>query len=220
MYRIERQDQLYKTLPQALFFCPIIVVFSALTLFLPLSGIFAPGSLTVTTKNSTVISNCTIPTGNISGIQDFSVFLGFYIDYNNGGFDPPPKVLSLAMQSYVDHRIPDLPQACGPNCRYKVHVPSFVFNCTPNPSSLPYGQAGNEGSTESSVLWNGTTEAFGPNDFMGGFYIAWQSNGPNGTSGNAFCMPLQAQYDIEVRVIELSTSLLLIFKRSTQGQDK
>ena len=66
MYQIERQDQLYKTLPLAPFFSPIIVVFSAFTL-IPLSGVFAPGSLTVTTKTSTDIrSSCWIPTGNIS----------------------------------------------------------------------------------------------------------------------------------------------------------
>jgi len=218
MYRIERQDQLYKTLPQALFFSPIIVIFSVITLFSPLSGIFAPGSLTVTTKNSTGISNCTIPTGNIFG--DLSSVSGVSLDANDGSFDVSPKLLVPAMQSYVDHRIPDLPQACGPNCRYQVQVSSFVFNCTPSPSFLPYGLAGNENSTGFPVLWNGTTEPMGPNDLMGEFYIAWQSNGPNGTSGNVSCMPLQAQYDIEVWIISLSTSLLLIFKTSTQGHDK
>jgi hypothetical protein len=218
MYRIERQDQLYKTLPQALFFSPIIVIFSALTLFLPLSGIFAPGSLTVTTKNSTVTSHCTIPTGNMS--RNPSVLLGLRINSDDSSDSLSPNLLSLAVQSYVDHRIPDLPQACGPNCLYKVHVPSFVFNCTPNPSSLPYGQAGDESSEKFPVLWNGTTAEIGPNNFMGEFYIAWQSNGPNGTSGNALCMPFQAQYDIEVRIIALSTNLLLIFTLSTQGQDK
>jgi len=66
MYRIERQDQLYKTLPHALFFSPTIVIFSAPTILLPISGIFAPGSLSVTTINSTAVSHCIIPTGNLS----------------------------------------------------------------------------------------------------------------------------------------------------------
>jgi len=204
MYQIEHQNQLYKTLPQGLFFSPIIVMFSVLILFFPLSCIFPPGSLTVTTKNSTGISNCTIPTGNI--LSDRSFFMGFSIDRKDGSFDAPPKLLVPAMQSYVDHRIPDLPQACGPNCLYKVHVPSFVFNCTSNPSYLPYGLTGNASSPAFPVLWNGTTVPIGPDDPVGKFYIAWQSNGPNGTSGNAFCIPLQAQYDIEVRIIPLSTS--------------
>ena len=214
MYRIERQDQLYKTLPQALFFSPIIVIFSALTLFLPLAGIFSPASLTVTTKNSTVINNCTIPTGNISGqnTADPSYFLGFNIVPDNGHFTVPPRLLSVTMQSHVDHRILDLPQACGPNCRYKVHVPSFVFNCTPNPSYLPYGLMGNASSPAFPVLWNGTTEKIGPNDFMGQFYVAWQSNNPNGTWGNIFCIPLQAQYYIEVWIIALPTSFYWFLK--------
>jgi hypothetical protein len=146
--------------------------------------------------------------------------MGFSIEPDGSSGLMPPVLLSLAMHFYVDHRIPDLPQACGPNCCYKVHVPSFVFNCTPNPSSLPYGQAGDESSAKFPVLWNGTTVQFGPNYSMGEFYIAWQSNGPNGTSGNALCKPFLAQYDIEVRIFALSTSLLLIFKLSIQGQDK
>jgi hypothetical protein len=66
MYRIERQDQLYLTLPRALFFSPTIVAFSVLALLLPLSGVFAPGSLTIVTQNFTDVGNCTIPTGNLS----------------------------------------------------------------------------------------------------------------------------------------------------------
>jgi len=207
MYQIERRNQLYKTLPQALFFSPIIVIFSAVTLFLPLSGIFSPASLTFTTKYSTVINNCTIPTGNISGQNtgDPSYFFGSNIS-SDGRFSVPPKLLSVIMQLHIDHRIRDLPQACGPNCRYKVHVPSFVFNCTSNPSYLPYGLAGNASNQAFPVLWNGTTVPMEPSGFMGAFYIAWQSNGPNGTSGNASCMPLQAKYDIEVWIIAFSTS--------------
>jgi hypothetical protein len=95
-----------------------------------------------------------------------------------------------------------LPQACGPSCRYTVHVFSFVFKCTPNPSSLPDGQA--DGS-----YWNGTmnedwtTMNYGFTTTQ--FYIAWESNGPNGTSGNGSCSAVPAQFDIEVRTIALST---------------
>jgi hypothetical protein len=205
MYRVERQDQLYKTLPLALFFNPIIVFFSTLSLLLSLSGVFAPGSLTVATKNSTDIGPCVIPTGYLS-TPDTPDYTSLFTRDSVGYWKTvTPRATALTMQWFVEQRIPDLPQACGPNCRYKVKVPSFVFQCTQNPSSLPYGQAGDNPS--STTLWNGTTD---PNS-MWGFYIAWQSTGLNGTRGNASCSPVQAQYDVEVRIIALSTSLWLIF---------
>ena len=143
IYRIERQDQLYKTLPRALFFSPIIVVFSALTLLLPISGVFAPGSLTVATQNSTHVGHCIIPTGYLStpGTPDYS---SFYITVGEGPnwSGVTPRATELTAQWFVEQRIPDLPQACGPNCCYNLSIPSFVFQCTPNPSSLPYGQGG------------------------------------------------------------------------------
>ena len=118
MYRIERQDQLYKTLPRALFFSPTIVVFSALTLLLPLSGVFASGSLTVTTNNYT--SFCSVPTGNLSTpntADSTSLFMAA-----NGTVPPywtgaSRKAAELTTQVFLGQRIPDLPQACGPNCR-------------------------------------------------------------------------------------------------------
>jgi hypothetical protein len=106
-----------------------------------------------------------IPTGNLSNL-----------------YEAPVTFFSrLLTQCFIEQRIPDLPQACGPNCRYKVNgVSSFAFQCTPNPSSLP-------------------------DDLTSEFYIAWESNGPEGTSGNASCSAVEAQYDIEVRTIALST---------------
>jgi len=205
MYRIERQDQLYKTFPQALFFNPTIVFFSALSL-LPLSGVFTPGSLTVTTKSSTDIGTCMIPTGNIS-TPDTPDSTSLYTTVAGKWDNVSERATVLVMQWLVEQRIPDLPQACGPNCRYNVSVPSFVFQCTPNPSSLPYDQAGNAIATGFTTLWNGTTDPIS----MGTFYIAWQSNGPNGTWGNASCLTSQAQYDVEVWIIALSSSLSLIF---------
>jgi hypothetical protein len=204
IYQIERQDQLYKSLPQALFLSPTIVVVSVLTLLLPLSGVFAPGSLTVTTKNLTDVGGpCVIPTGNLSTpntTDSTSLFTTGGWGYWNG---VTPRATTLTTQWFVAQRIPDLPQACGPNCRYKAQVPSFVLQCTPNPSSLPYAQAGipRDSSTisTSTTLWNGTADPTS----MWAFYIAWKSNGPNGTSGNASCSPVQAQYDVEVRTIRL-----------------
>ena len=211
MYWIERQDQLYKTLPRALFFSPTIVVFSALTLLLPFSSVFAPGSLTITTRNSRIGGSCLIPTGNLSTpntVDSTSLFTTGGVGYWNS---VTPRATALTTQWFVEQRIPDLPQACGPNCRYKVHIPSFVFQCIPNPSSLPYAQAGipprDPLTPSDTTLWNETTDPTS----MWAFYIAWKSNGPNGTSGNASCSPVQAQYDVEVRTIALSTGLVLIF---------
>ena len=216
MYQIERQNQLYKTLPHALLFNPTIAISSALTLLLPLSGVFAPGSLTVTTKNSTDVGPCMVPTGNISA-QNTPDNLSLF---NMGGPPGPASItpsmtpkLAMLITQWLVQRIPDLPQACGPNCRYKVHMPSLFYQCTQNPSSLLYGQGGN--SHGNTTLWNGTV---GPNGLD--FYIAWQSNGPNGTWGNASCTPFQAQYDVEVRIITLSTSLSGILKMLTQGPDE
>jgi len=216
MYRIERQDQLYKTLPQALFFSPTIVIFSALTLLLPLSGVFAPSSLTVITKNFTHVENCIIPTGNLltADTPDYTSLYTYDMPSINEKIwsAPTTRAEVLTTQWFVEQRIPYLPQACGPSCRYKVQIPSFVFQCTPNPSSLPYGQGGDP--MGGATLWNGTTYIVGgttlwngtradedhPNSNMG-FYIAWKSNGLNGTSGNAVCSPVGAQYDVEVRII-------------------
>ena len=219
MYQIERQDQLYQTLPRALLFNPTIVTFSVLTLLLPISGVFAPGSLTVTTHNSTDVGPCTIPTGNLStsGAPDSESL------YNLGTLwlGVTPRATALTAQCLAGQRIPDLPQACGPNCRYKVSVPSFVFRCTPNPPSLPYGQAGTYCKYCSGpilTLWNGTTD---PTSNWA-FYVAWASNdNGTGTSGNASCSPVQALYDVEVRIIVLFTYFLAdLFKMSTQGPDK
>lgn len=198
MYRIERQDQLYKALPRALLFSPIIVVFSALTL-LPLSGVFAPCSLTITTKISTDLVPCMIPTGNLTALDSSTSFYTTSDGYRWSS--AKPTALAFTTQCFVEKRIPDLPLACGPNCRYKVHVPSFVFQCTPNPSSLPYGQRGIPYSqrgeqygqvgipndkkdrpyerfsfSNSPTLWNGTRHL---NSTLG-FYIAWNSNSGNG----------------------------------------
>jgi hypothetical protein len=195
---------LYKTLPQALFFSPTIVVFSALTLLLPLSGVFAPGSLTVTTQNSTNIDTCMIPTSNLSAVNTPDSASLFTVDALARWNGVTPRAKALTLRWLVEQSIPDLPQACGPNCRYKVHVPSFVFNCTPNAGSVPSGQGGNP--TVGTTLWNGTEDP----SLTGGFYIAWQSNGLNRTSGNAACSPVQAEYDVEVWMIALFTSLSLI----------
>ena len=212
MYRIERQDQLYKSLVQALLFSPVIVAFSALTLLIPLSGVFAPASLTVTTKNSTYDGFCMIPTGNLS-TPDTPDSQSLYVVRQGlrGWVGVSPRAMALTTQCLVEQRIPDLPLACGPNCRYKVSVPSFVFQCTPNPSSLPYAQAGIPCEdplfcAPDVTLWNGTTDPTS----MWAFYVAWDSDdlkgtNLNGTSGNASCSPVQAQYDVEVRTIALST---------------
>jgi hypothetical protein len=156
IYQIERQDQLvYKTLPHTLFFSPTIIIFSILTLLLPLSGVFAPGSLAVTTKNSLDhVGPCMIPSGNLSASDTPDSTSLFAVDHQGQWFGSSSRASALTLQWFVDQRIPDLPQACGPNCRYKVHVPSFAFQCTPNPSSLPYGQASMDSYTQ--TLWNGT----------------------------------------------------------------
>jgi hypothetical protein len=213
MYRIERQDQLYKTLLRALFCSPTIVAFSVLTLLLPLSGVFAPGSLTVTTQTSTNVTNCTIPTGDLS-IPNTPDSYFYYMGYPKAverlrtmGWDGVTlRAAALTAQCLSGQRIPDLPQACGPDCLYKVSVPSFVFKCTPNPPSLPYGQAG-PGCVDFGQLcsvWNVTTDPTS----MWAFYVAWSSTRANkteGNAGNAYCSPVQAQYDIEVWAIALST---------------
>ena len=219
MYRIERRDQLYKTLLQALVFSPVIVAFSVLTLLVPLSGVFAPGSLTVTTKGSTYDGFCMIPTGSLS-TPDTPDSESLY-DLRHGlqkWVAATPRAIALTTQCLVEQRIPDLPPACGPNCRYNVSVPSFVFQCTPNPSSLPYAQAGIPCGDPSylcnpdTTVWNGTTDPTS----MWGFYIAWTTSNPAGldligTSGNASCSSVQAQYDVEVRTITLSTQILADF---------
>ncbi|KDR79933.1 hypothetical protein GALMADRAFT_136510 [Galerina marginata CBS 339.88] len=201
LYHIERADQLYKTLPQALSFSRIIVAFTVLTLLLPLSGVLAPGSLTVTTKNDTNVNGpCTIPTGNFSTPN--APDLGSLSTQGGAGnwTSATPRATTLTTQWFVGQRIPDLPQACGPDCRYKLSIPSFVFQCTPNPPSLPFGQGGiarpqDQFPVGPTTLWNGTTD---PNS-MWAFYIAWNSNGANGTAGNASCSPVLAQYDVEVQ---------------------
>ena len=206
IYRIERQDQLYKTLPRALFFSPAIVVFSALTVLLPLSGVFASGSLTVTTNNYT--SPCSIPTGNLStpnAADSTSLFVAENSTVPPYWTGASRKAAELTAQVFLSQCIPDLPQVCGPNCRYKVHIPSFVFQCTPNASSTPSPSPGDS-------LWNGTSD---PN-WKWGFYVEWMSTsvdwvGPLGTWGSSYCSPFQAQYDVEVQIIPLSTNLSLIF---------
>jgi hypothetical protein len=204
LYNIERSNKLYKTLPRALFSSPVIVLFSILTLLLPLSGVFAPGSLTVSTRNYTDVPGpCTIPTGNLSSpnISDSTFF--FVTNDVQSWSSVTPRVTTLTTQWFVEQRIPDLPQACGPNCIYTVSVPSFVMQCQPNPASLPYGQAG--APPEVITLWNGTTD---PNS-MWNFYIAWESYGPNGTLGNAYCSAVQAQYTLEVcRIMPLLSNVI------------
>ena len=170
MYRIERQDQLYKTLPQAVFFSPTIVVFTALNLLLPLSGVFAPGSLTVVTKNSTdVPSPCMIPSGNLStpnASDSTSLYNAFLGDSETwSGFTL--RATEVTTKCLAEQRIPDLPQSCGSNCHYKVSVLSFVIQCTPNPSSLPYGQVSTTDLNSSSLNFSGLGTGMSPNDGYG-----------------------------------------------------
>ena len=218
MYRIERQDQLYKTLPQAVFFSPTIVVFTVLNLLLPLSGVFAPGSLTVDTKNFTNVGGpCIIPSGNLS-TPDTPDSISLF-SYSLGGWwgGAMPRAMDLAAQCLVEQRIPDLPQACGPNCRYKVSVPSFVIQCTPNPISLPYMQGASDLDEDSffGTLWNGMIDTHDGTQF----YVVWHSSGPKGTSGNGSCSPVQVQYDVEVRKISLSTRLFLIINSRSRRRE-
>ena len=231
MYRIERQDQLYKTLPQAVFFSPTIVVFTALNLLLPLSGVFAPGSLTVDTKNVTDVGKpCIIPSGNVSTPHTPDSTSLYSLEARGHWGGAMPIAINLATKCLAEQRIPDLPQACGPNCHYNVSVPSFVIRCTPNPSSLPSHQvsggmgmvAGIPGPANSSVisyfigtLWNGTIDPADETQF----YVAWISSGPNGTSGNGSCSPVQVQYDVEVRKISLSTRLFLIINSRSRRRE-
>ena len=227
MYRIERQDELYKTLPQAVFFSPTIVVFTALNLLLPLSAVFAPGSLTVDTKNVTDVGEpCIIPSGNISTPNTPDSTSLFSLSAGGWWGGAMPRAMDLAAQCLVEQRIPGLPQACGPNCHYKVSVPSFVIQCTPNPSSLPYMQVpggmgyegirGNDTEFFFGTLWNGTIDL----DDNTQFYVGWHSSGPNGgTSGNGSCSPVQVQYDVEVRKISLSTRLFLIINSRSRRRE-
>ena len=152
-----------------------------------------------------------IPTGNLS-TPNTADFLSMYTPglHAAWGDGVTPKAMEFTTKLFVSQRIPDLPQACGPNCRYNVSVPSFVFQCTPNASLLPSGQAGDPTLGSNLVtLWNGTMDS---TNFWG-FYIAWHSNDPEGLgkSGNANCSSFQAQYDVEVSIVGLSTSLSLIF---------
>ena len=205
MYRIERQDQLYKTLPRALFFSPTIVIFSALTLVLPLSGVFAPSSLTVAPKNFYNISGpCMIPTGNLStpNTPDYSSLYSSEVNdvgskYVQSWDESTTKATVFVSKLFMEHRIPDLPQSCGPNCRYNVSVPSFVFQCTPDPLSSPLFPV----QKSPFNLWWATQDSVG-----WAFNVSWNSWSLNetGTSGKASCISVQAQYDIEVRVIPLS----------------
>jgi len=208
---LNAKTKLYKTLPWALFFSPItIVAFSVFILLLPLSGVFAPGSLTVATQNFTDIGNCTISTGNLSTLLLVPGYLYKQENYLEWA-GVKPRATALTTQRLANQRIPDLPQACGSDCRYNVSVPSFVFQCTPNPTSLPYGQAGScpdpPDCGPDLALWNGTMDPTS----RWAFYVASASNKWNGTdwsggtSGNAHCSPVQTQYDVEVRTIALTT---------------
>jgi len=180
-------------------------------LILPLSGVFAPGSLTVTIQGSTRIGHCIvpstdampcmIPTGDLSTSASTPLFT---TDPNSSRwYGVTPRTIALITEWFAHQRIPDLPQVCGPNCHYEVHIPSFVFQCTPDPPSLPYGQIDGPSPSSSEItIWNGTTD---PHSTWG-FYIAWKAWSPsNRTSGNASCSPVQAQYDVKVRIVVLST---------------
>ena len=115
-----------------------------------------------------------------------------------------PRAMGLIMQCVYEH-FPSFPEACRLNCHYEVSMPSLVFQCTPNPPSLPYAQVGipqsSPGASSGFVLWNVTRDPI----FMWGFYVTWNSNGADGTSGNTSCSPIQAQYNISVQIIALST---------------
>jgi hypothetical protein len=189
LYDIQRSNKLYQTLPQALFFSPLMVLISILTLLLPLSGVFAPGSLIVTIKNYTNTLPCIIPTGNLNSTE-----VELFSSVNSGGIfawgGVLPQVTTLTIQWFIEQRIPDLPQVCGLNCLYTVSVPSFVFECQPDPVSLPYGQL------DSTTLWNATLD---PN-LSYAFYVAWMNvkEATEHSRGSAHCLAVLAQYEVEV----------------------
>jgi hypothetical protein len=185
-----------------------------------------------------------IPSGNLSAPNTSDSISLFTTDiYGTSWTGVTPRATELTSQCLVDQRIIDLPQVCGPNCRYNVSVLSFVIQCTPNSSSLSRTASGTtqvvvypfpppvtdsdklgqpaaqpvEKSYSPGTLWNGTIDEYyidgsqaSPEMIaISSFFLVWHSTGPNGTSGNASCSPVQAQYDVEVRTITLSTRLFL-----------
>ncbi|KIO27290.1 hypothetical protein M407DRAFT_23468 [Tulasnella calospora MUT 4182] len=209
LYQVERRDLAATVLSDAIFRSPLLVTATLLSFLLPITAVFTPASLGVTTSSFDVLRPCQVSAANFSVNQAPTLFrhnatAGNYL----GG--PTSSIQRLADSTFAGQSIPPLPQYCGKNCTYQTSIDSMTFQCERN-VPLP---AGHLGDTELSnlgpgtrVFWNASMA--GPEaDPPSPFYVGWQTgamsrhfDGSVGTNGSALCTPTKAHYDFTVRTI-------------------
>lgn len=173
---------------------------------LPIAAVFTPASLGVSSStNSDLAGPCVITTGNFSGpdatgLHQGGIFLS--------GFTP--TVQKIAEAAFFGGTIVPLSDYCGQNCTYFLTVDSFTFSCQTAGVTLPDGQMGTFDPQHPGpgvqTFWNATlTGSEADHDPTMPFYLGWATgamvvpfDSSIGSSGAAYCTPMQARYDFQV----------------------
>ncbi|KAG8913077.1 hypothetical protein FRC01_004755 [Tulasnella sp. 417] len=215
LYLVERRDLASTVLSDAIVRSPLLVTATLLSFLLPVTGVFTPASLGVTTSTFDILGPCQVSAGNYSTEHAPILFRtneaeGKYL----GG--PRPSVERLVGSTFSGQSIPPLPQYCGKNCTYRTSIDSMMFQCEKN-VPLPADHFGDPKLAGPGpgirVFWNASmagSEADPPSPF----YVGWQtgatflrSDGSVGTNGSALCTPMKAHYEFTVRTINSEQSV-------------
>ncbi|KAG9045194.1 hypothetical protein FS837_006842 [Tulasnella sp. UAMH 9824] len=210
LYLVERRDLLATVSSNAIIRSPLLVTATLLSFLLPITGVFTPASLGVTTSSSDTLEPCQVSAGNFDADHAPALFRNNATEGNYLG-GPRSSIQRLADSTFSSQSIPPLPQYCGKNCTYQTSIDAMTFQCERN-VSLPAGHLGDTepsyGGTGLRVFWNASMA--GPAaDPPSPFYVGWQTgamqagfDGSVGTNGTALCTPMKAHYDFTVRTID------------------
>lgn len=203
LYLVERRDVIATTLSNAIYRAPLLVTVSVLSFLLPIAAVFTPASLGVSSAvHRDTEGPCVISAGDIagaSGLQQGGILLS--------GFTP--TVQKMAESAFYGGTIMPLPDYCGQNCTYSLNVDSFTFSCQTG-VTLPDGQMGTWDRDHPSfgveTFWNATlTGSEADHDPTMPFYVGWATGAmvvpfddSIGSSGSAYCTPMQARYEFQV----------------------
>lgn len=165
---------------------------------------FTPASLGVSNAIFNTEGPCVISAGNLtraSNLHEGGIFLNGYT----------PFMQKAAETTFYGGTIALLPDYCGQNCTYTVNMDSLTFSCQTN-VSLPGGQMGtfdpNHPGPGVQTFWNATlTGSEADHDPTMSFYVGWATgatvvpyDNSVGSSGSAYCTPVQAHYVFQVSV--------------------
>ncbi|KAG8931803.1 hypothetical protein FRC01_000782 [Tulasnella sp. 417] len=207
LYLVERRDIIPTFRSNAAARAPFLVLVVTFCLMLPIAAIFSPASLSVAFLVTNNSGSCVVSAANVTdgtnSTRIYSADDGFLLSGLSG------PALKITQRALFGGAIPPLPTFCGDNCIYEASMDSMAFECQEG-VTLPAGQMGTVDPAHpgpgTRTYWNATSD--GPsNDPTLPFYVGWMTDAYtdgmtqylNGTTGSAYCTPMQAHYNFSVQ---------------------